>query len=473
MQWELGTKTKLVTRRERGGCGAEHPANLKSDRGHRVEMPKDRYSRFGDRAVTWPIEAPTQRPSAGSTIAAAPAFPRRISSLFNSALLASILLTAGCGSLLPAGIFAEGKGFTGTTAPTEEQLKMTAQAQKVLTELGYQPGEADGLDGPKTRDAIRQFQADADMPQDGQVSPTLLKHLAIAIDGGTGGTGGVASTEPPAYELGSTFVFSNGSVETVIGLDGQKIRWRTNRGETFTADRNFVVPRLSWYSDGRRGERLIQGRPEAIWPLRVDQKVSFTTRTTVRGKDGLESVKKTDETWDCNTEGMARISVVAGVFSTVKVSCERKINDRSPLLTRIWYYAPSIGHVVRMNDLYNIVESDKHVELVSIRPGAPDWPPAARAGLGWALEDALESLQDGAVTQWSSSGVDVRVNIKLGKRFERGDGKQCRTFMQTWLTTGPRRSYPGIGCRNGLGRWQIPGLENSKDGSIAVSDGVS
>lgn len=365
--------------------------------------------------------------------------------------------------------------FGSAAGPTAEQQKLTAQAQKILTELGYQPGEADGLAGPKTREAIRRFQADSDMPEDGQVSPALLKRLAIAVDvdRGMGIVSQAKGVKLPSYELGSTFVYSDGLVETVIGLDGQRTRWRTNHGDTFTADRNFVVPWLSWYSEGRSGERLIQGKPEALWPLKIGQKASFAVRTLTREEGQPKDIKETHEIWSCAVEGAARISVVAGAFSTLKVVCNREIDDRSPALTRVWYYAPSVGHIVRMNDVYNLVESDRHVELVNIRPGAPDWPPAARAGLGWALEDALETLQDGATTQWSSSGVDVRVTIKLGKRFERGDGKLCRTFMQTWLSTGQRRSYPGTACRNSFGRWQVPGLEHSKDGSIAVSDGVS
>ena len=437
-------------------------------------MTKDRSDRFDGRRAIWQIVVPDRQPPAGLA-KVIPVLPRCPPGLFGAALVASLLLLTGCGTLLPAGIFGEGMWFGGARAPTEEQRTMTAQAQKILAELGYQPGESDGLDGPKTREAIRQFQAHSDMPEDGQVSPALLKRLAIAIDvdRGTGSAGQAKGAELPTYELGSTFVYSDGLVKTVIGLDGQRARWRTNRGDTFTADRNFVVPWLSWYSDGGSGERLVQGQPEALWPLKVGQKASFTVRTLIRGKDQPENIEETQEIWDCNAEDTARISVVAGIFSTLKVTCNREIDDGSPRLTRVWYYAPGVGHIVRMNDFYDVFESDRHVELVSVRPGALDWPPAARAGLGWALEDALETLQDGAATQWSSSGVDVGVNIRLGKRFERGDGKQCRTFMQTWLAAGQRRNYPGTACRDGLGRWQVPGLENDKDGSIAVSGGAS
>ena len=112
--------------------------------------------------------------------------PRCLSGLFAATLLAALLLTSGCDTLLATSLLADGTGFGGTSPPTEEQQKLTAQAQKILTDLGYQPGEADGLAGPKTREAIRRFQADSDMPADGQVSPALLKRLAIAVDRGRG-----------------------------------------------------------------------------------------------------------------------------------------------------------------------------------------------------------------------------------------------------------------------------------------------
>lgn len=471
---EPGAVAHRTAQRELGSYDAEYPSNLQGDRGHRDPMPKDRSDCFDGRRAVWPIMVSDRRQPVGLALLL-PVLPRRGSALFGAALVASLLLVAGCGTLLPAGIFDKGMRFGGASAPTEEQQKMTAQAQRILTDLGYQPGEADGLAGPKTREAIRQFQADSHMPEDGEVSPALLKRLAIAVDvdRGIGGTDHVNGAELPTYELGSTFVYSDGIVETVIGLDGQRARWRNNRGDTFTADRNFVVPWLSWYSDGRSGERLVQGQPESLWPLKVGQEASFTVQTRFRRKDQPENVRKTLETWDCKVEGMARISVVAGVFSTLIVTCNREMDDRSPALTRVWYYAPGVGRIVRMNDFYNVADSDRHVELVTVRPGAPNWPPAARAGLGWALEDALENLRDGAATQWSSSGVDVRVNIRMGKRFERGDGKQCRTFMQTWQTEKQRRSYPGTACRDSFGRWKVPGLEYGKDGSLAVSDGVS
>jgi len=57
---------------------------------------------------------------------------------------------------------------------TKQQL---ADLQWQLAVHGYDPGASDGSVGPRTQDAIQQYQADAGLPVDGQPSPSLLEHL--------------------------------------------------------------------------------------------------------------------------------------------------------------------------------------------------------------------------------------------------------------------------------------------------------
>jgi hypothetical protein len=127
-------------------------------------------------------------------------------------------------------------------------------------------------------------------------------------------------------------------------------------------------------------------------------------------------------------------------------------------LTRIWYYAPTVRHFVRQNDIPDAVESDRHIELVAVQPAGKGWPPIARAGLNWAFEHSLETASDGEGTLWDSSAVPTRVVITPHARYQRGDGKLCRTFTQTWMRSGERRIYPGTACRDESGRWRIPGV---------------
>jgi hypothetical protein len=60
----------------------------------------------------------------------------------------------------------------------EEQLR---RVQQRLSELGYDPGPADGLMGPSTRKAIGAFQKDAGLPVNGQVTEETKRKLNVTF----------------------------------------------------------------------------------------------------------------------------------------------------------------------------------------------------------------------------------------------------------------------------------------------------
>ncbi len=49
--------------------------------------------------------------------------------------------------------------------------------QRGLLNLGYIPGPIDGINGPKTQKAIRQYQQDHGLIVDGQATPALMDHI--------------------------------------------------------------------------------------------------------------------------------------------------------------------------------------------------------------------------------------------------------------------------------------------------------
>ena len=53
--------------------------------------------------------------------------------------------------------------------------------QSALTKLGYQPGAADGKDGPKTQGAVRKFQTDTSIRVDGIAGPETKATLASTL----------------------------------------------------------------------------------------------------------------------------------------------------------------------------------------------------------------------------------------------------------------------------------------------------
>ncbi len=70
------------------------------------------------------------------------------------------------------------RGSSGTTASTSvAHSSLVANAQSGLIELGYDPGPVDGVMGPRTSAAIREYQYDHGLPLDGQATPALEQHI--------------------------------------------------------------------------------------------------------------------------------------------------------------------------------------------------------------------------------------------------------------------------------------------------------
>ena len=100
-------------------------------------------------------------------------------------------------------------------------------------------------------------------------------------------------------------------------------------------------------------------------------------------------------------------------------------------------------------------EQESKGGLVAIRPSTVGWPPAARAGLDWAISHALEVAGSPPIA-WSSTGVaqhfEIHATPVLSSREAAmaGDAAQsCRHFE----LRGAERHYPGIACRDANGEW--------------------
>ncbi len=57
-----------------------------------------------------------------------------------------------------------------------------ARVQIALQRLGYDPGPVDGKKGIKTSQAIRSYQADMNLPVDGEISPFIVDRLASTLN---------------------------------------------------------------------------------------------------------------------------------------------------------------------------------------------------------------------------------------------------------------------------------------------------
>jgi peptidoglycan hydrolase-like protein with peptidoglycan-binding domain len=74
--------------------------------------------------------------------------------------------------------FAIGCGLI-PTCLTAQSADAIRSAQEALKAKGFDPGEADGVDGPKTRSAVRAFQKQQNMKADGRLGPQTLDSLGV------------------------------------------------------------------------------------------------------------------------------------------------------------------------------------------------------------------------------------------------------------------------------------------------------
>lgn len=68
-------------------------------------------------------------------------------------------------------------GPQGTTSPDPARIDTVTAIQSRLTALGYAPGPVDGRIGPRTEAAIRWYQRQHELLEDGRATPELADHL--------------------------------------------------------------------------------------------------------------------------------------------------------------------------------------------------------------------------------------------------------------------------------------------------------
>ena len=78
------------------------------------------------------------------------------------------------------GIFPNVSWEKKTSANTNANTQRVVQVQTMLTNIGYDIGGIDGAPGPKTRDAIKDFERANGLPETGKISDPLMERLVIA-----------------------------------------------------------------------------------------------------------------------------------------------------------------------------------------------------------------------------------------------------------------------------------------------------
>jgi hypothetical protein len=84
------------------------------------------------------------------------------------------------GYLFPKDAHPSGPPSEATPSDATRDQDMIRQAQIALRDAGFEPGRIDGVMGPKTEAALRQFQGAQGLPQTGRLDATTQKQLMTA-----------------------------------------------------------------------------------------------------------------------------------------------------------------------------------------------------------------------------------------------------------------------------------------------------
>jgi peptidoglycan hydrolase-like protein with peptidoglycan-binding domain len=336
-------------------------------------------------------------------------------------------------------------------APADPQV---LAAQKALAQLGYYRGAIDGIAGPKTRRAVADYQSDLGLTPDGSVTRDLVARLAETPSAPSTHRPG-NSAEGPLYEAGDVFIYSDGSVETVVSTDRRGVAWQNAAGSRWVAPLDFTLPA------GQSDNTMV--REPLSWPLAIGATSEYSTRSDSGSVD----------LWHCAVEGRDKTSVPAGVFDTYAIVC-RPDDSLGTGQSRSWYYAPAVRHYVRYVDSaagsLNDVTQTRSRDLVAISPGAVGWPSEARIGFAWALSHALESEPEGNRIPWESTAIADRFVIVPGPSIGTGSSHRCRRLIEERIESdGAKRLFPAVACRTEDGQWRLLGLDGNPVSIVALA----
>lgn len=100
-----------------------------------------------------------------------------------------------------------------SAGPRTYDRRTVRQIQHALQKLGYDPGPVDGRMGPSTERAVRSFQRDVGMAEDGKLSEQLIKNLQVSF------RQPAAPTQPAMPRTGGCTSYADSGYDIDIVLD--------------------------------------------------------------------------------------------------------------------------------------------------------------------------------------------------------------------------------------------------------------
>lgn len=175
--------------------------------------------------------------------------------------------------------------------------------------------------------------------------------LVALVAMATAGAALPAGSPLPRYNVGDAFVYSDGRVERVKAIRGNRIIWTGLNNMSYTRSRNFYAPILNWRFGKGTGRREIVGDADALWPLAKPKTVRFRAIAYTKPKP-MSGVRRAMTMWSCSSKKPQTTPTKLGAFATIPIVCERYSATTMRLIERIeWNYSPDLRHYVRRSSV--------------------------------------------------------------------------------------------------------------------------
>lgn len=222
--------------------------------------------------------------------------------------------------------------------PPVQRSQLTMDIQNALTELGYQPGTADGIFGPRTKSAIQAFQRDIGVSQDGMATRQLLDRINAELSSRQ--RQGASILPAPVRSLNGTpnQRMQASSVQTAIELNAPSISPREQAAIENTCGwrRSSRGP-----TDYRNCVAAEEAELSAIGPRPTLASLSATNRTSIENTCGWrKNSRGPDDYYTCLSQEIAKLRSVSSIpdMSTlssadrnaIENTCDWRKNSRGP-----------------------------------------------------------------------------------------------------------------------------------------------
>ena len=271
----------------------------------------------------------------------------------------------------------------------------------------------------------------------------------------------------PVYLEGTTFYYSNGSMENVHAVTPDRVTWRNHRGYLSSGSPDFTYRRATWETRTRSGTRSFKGRNDwlgnqaaiSVWPLVPGKTARYIESGHWLDAEGVAHTYHTQ--WRTEVVGQMRVRVKAGEFDTWKIIARRfssggAYKNSRVREVRVWYYAPAAGHYVKMERFYVGRKPDRVVELMAITPPVTHMDPVAQTKVQTNFQQALEKKKSGDPLQWVMPGHTLSGATIPMTTIRLNSGTYCRQYLQQLNQSGEMYAFYGLACRTPNGEWRIP-----------------